>query len=76
MQRLDSRLIYASASSDYACDDSPNGCGECVPAAAGGCTVLGGLVTGVEYTAQAVVDLDADGSGQTPSVALVFRRSL
>jgi hypothetical protein len=71
-----SYTFYASASSDYACDDNPNGCGECVPAAAGGCTVLGGLVTGVEYTAQAVVDLDGGASSQTPSVELVFRRSL
>ena len=78
--------FYATAGSDYSCNDA-SGCAECIPNMAGGCTIRGAIVTGTESTAQALIPLDpgygisgsagnANMSGDPLPIELVFRRPL
>jgi len=78
--------FYAAAGSEYACDDNPAGCGECVPGAKGGCVLRNAIVTGADHNAQMLVQLDpgygisgsagnANMSGEPLPVELVFRRT-
>ena len=82
-----SYTFYANAGSSYRCNDNPNGCGECVPAATGGCILRNAIVTGSDNFAQLLVKLDpgygisgsagnANMSGKPLPIELVFRRPL
>lgn len=79
--------FYANAGSAYACNDNPNGCGECVPGGAGGCVLRNAIVTGPDNSAQSYVQLDpgygisgsagsANMTGKPLPIELVFRRPL